>query len=226
MNRAEEYVSAGTALLMLGRWLQKSYPAAMTVGSQYEEDKILQDLLPGPGIYVDIGAHRPKECSNTWKLYQRGWRGLLIEPLPECWGDLLLERREDRLCPMAASNTPGFASLRVCQSVSSLRGDWPIAPDGVIPVRTDMLKNILAGYRDHDWTKTRLCSIDVEGHEKEVLEGFDWKTFRPEVIVIEYRDYDPEKPGKDVSHMWRDYLLGNGYKIHHTTGINQIWVRN
>lgn len=222
--RAEEYVDAGTALQMLGRMLQRHYPVATTEGSQYDEDKILAGLLPGDGIYVDIGASHPKECSNTWRFYERGWRGLLIEPLPDCWPHILLERREDRVCPMAASNRSGFATLRLCQSVSSVRPDWATEATDTIPVRTETLANILLMYRDHDWSKTQLCSIDVEGHEREVLEGIDWVTFTPKVIVIEYRDYDPEKRGKDVSAKWVDILTPR-YKLHHTNELNQIWVR-
>ncbi len=225
-ERAEEYVNSAMALNQLGRWLQRHYPKVWTEGGQYDEDKILAKMLPGEkGIYVDIGAHHPQECSNTWRFYQRGWRGLLIEPLRDCWDALLLERREDRLCPIAASNVDGFARLRLCRSVSSLRDDWKIDEEGSQPVRTATLKTILNLYQDYDWSKTRLCSIDVEGHEKEVLEGIDWNTFRPEVFVLEYRTYDSKEPGPDVSRNWAGILLGNGYELKHTNGINQIWKR-
>lgn len=223
--KAEEYIDAGLALVQLGRLLQKVYPKVENEGSQFDEDKILAELLPGKGIYVDVGANHPKECSNTWRLYQRGWRGMLIEPLPDAWPALLLERREDRLCPVAASNRDGFATLRVCRSVSSLRDDWKInAEDGII-VRTATLSTILSMYgNEFDFSKTQLLSIDVEGHEKEVLEGMpDW--FRPDVIVLEYRDYDPANYGKDISDGWKRLLVHWGYRKHHENPLNQIWKR-
>jgi len=230
MTDADCYVNAGQALLQLGRYLQRTYPVPTTVGNQYPEDEaVLAKLLPPEGLdmdlYVDIGASFPQECSNSWQFYKRGWRGLLIEPLSDCWPSILLDRPQDQLCPLAASNVTGFATLRVCQSVSSLQPDWNITPHETIPVRTDTLKNILARYPWHDWrNKTRLCSIDVEGHEREVLEGFDWATFKPTVIVVEFRSYDPEKPGPDVSANWRHILEGNGYSLHHEGELNQIYA--
>jgi FkbM family methyltransferase len=223
---SEEYVKAGQALIQLGRWLQKCHPTPERAGSQFDEDKILAGLLPGQkGIYVDVGANHSSECSNTWQFYKRGWRGLLIEPFPDSWQDLLINRREDRLCPLAASNEEGFASLRSCRSVSSLRSDWRIDDVGVIPTRTAALKTILNSYKDHDWRKTDLCSIDVEGYEKEVLEGIDWNAFRPKVFVIEYREYDEKGVGRDSSGNWLSILQDQRYNLVHQNSLNQIWQR-
>jgi len=226
MRDPQEYVDAGLALIQLGRWRQRHYAKAGHEGSQFDEDQVLQQFLPEKsGIYVDIGANHPKECSNTWRLYERGWRGLLIEPLPDTWGNLLLTRPEDYLCPVAASNTTGFSTLRVARSVSSMRPDWNIGDVESIPIQIDTLKNILSFYPQVDWTKTDLCSIDVEGHEKEVLEGIDWKNFHPRVIVIEYRDYDAEKFGEDNSAQWKDIIQSNGYQMETINPLNQIWRR-
>lgn len=221
----EEMLDAGDLLVRTGQWLQRHYPKAERIGSQQDEDEVIAALLPEQyGIYVDIGAHHPQECSNTWKLYQRGWRGLLIEPLPDCWGNLLLERREDRLVPVACSNVSSISTLRLCRSISSLEPEWKSEATEAMPVRTAPLSKILSLYKDHDWSKTRLCSIDVEGHERQVLEGFPWSYFKPKVIVIEYRDYNPVEAGNDVSGNWMKILLKQGYAMQHQNSLNQIWV--
>jgi len=52
------------------------------VHSQYDEEKIIIDRF-GPdhkGSYLDIGAGGPIDQSNTYACYQRGWRGLAVEP--------------------------------------------------------------------------------------------------------------------------------------------------
>jgi hypothetical protein len=36
-------------------------------------------------------------------------------------------------------------------------------------------------------------NVDVEGHDLEVLESNDWKTFRPRVIVVEDEVLDPRE---------------------------------
>ena len=165
-------------------------------GSQYDEDSFLKRLLKGDGMYVDVGASHPKECSNTWKLYQRGWRGLLIEPLPQCWYGLLRQRPGDYLMPVACGDKNGSAKLRAFHNVSSLRPDWPITSQCDVTVDVMTLASILALFPEVR-SKARLLSIDVEGFEKEVLQGNDWVAFKPQTIVLEYRFYDKDKPGKD-----------------------------
>jgi len=47
------------------------------------EDIILQPYLSrNSGFYVDIGAFHPKRHSVTRAFYERGWRGINIEPNP------------------------------------------------------------------------------------------------------------------------------------------------
>jgi len=193
-------------------------------GSQYEEDTILASLLTGPGMYVDVGASHPQECSNTWRFYQRGWRGLLIDPLPETWYGLLRHRPEDHLFPVACSNTNGTATLRMYHSVSTLREDWPIPDDNeLLDIETMRLSDILSLFptiRDC----ARLLSVDVEGLERQVLEGNDWSTFRPEVVVCEYRMYDSESLGHDTSCEYSSILCDAGYHLLLQTDLNQIWT--
>ena len=197
---------------------------ASAPGSQCEEDEVLARLIPGDGAYVDIGAFHAEESSNTLSLYRRGWRGLLIDPLPMTWYGLMLHRPGDHVYPVACFNSDGTASFRVCESVSTLRLDWPIQETDVIEVETRKLSTIMATFPEIR-TRARLLSIDVEGCESQVLASNDWETFRPEVIVVEYRWYNADQPGVDISHEWDQILLSNGYIKHHQTTFNQIWVR-
>ena len=50
--------------------------------SQLNEDCII-DWLTGykkKGTYIDIGAYHPDKISNTRLFYERGWRGVNVEP--------------------------------------------------------------------------------------------------------------------------------------------------
>ena len=69
-------------------------------------------------VYVAVGANASEQASNTWQFHQAGGRGLLIEPLPKYWPDLLRHRPHDRLCPLAVTDRAGIADLRV-----SVEGD-------------------------------------------------------------------------------------------------------
>jgi len=72
--------------------------------SQYGEDGILEKLfsLVGmePGYFVEFGAWDGKHWSNTYRLYENGWTGCLIEGEPE---------RFQRLC----RNIPDDGILKI-----------------------------------------------------------------------------------------------------------------
>ena len=60
--------------------------------SQEGEDKILSQMLPKKGTYLDIGCSHPIKGSNTFLLYLFGWSGTCIDirKQPRWW----LRRRD------------------------------------------------------------------------------------------------------------------------------------
>jgi FkbM family methyltransferase len=221
----QEMCEAGSLLTQLGNWMGRTYPQVTVPGAQAGEDAILAELLRGSqGTYVDVGASHPIECSNTWQFYRQSWRGLLIEPLRDPWPAILKHRPGDHLWPQAASNYTGYGRLRMHGTVSSLRADWAIQEQATALCEVDTLANILERFpaiRDN----CRLCSIDVEGEEKAVLEGIDFSTFHPEVFVVEWLVYGKQPPDDDRSAAWRPILEGHGYKQVHKTGLNYIFQK-
>ena len=198
-------------------------------GSQGEEDKILQELLPGNGRYVDFGAARPRNNSNTWTFYERGWRGLLVEPNTSFLYMLNYRRPGDKVYPVAVRNYKGQTPFHIRGEVSSVISSWTESEPHRIDVdslavceRTDEL---LAKFPE-DRDQCRFCSIDVEGAERELLETIDWSTFQPEVFCIEYRRYDPVKLGEDMSGEWKGLLEAQGYKEVARTALNIICKRD
>jgi hypothetical protein len=56
--------------------------------SQDGEDMVLkvffyENKRKYEGFYIDVGAHHPFRFSNTAFFYQKGWRGINIEPTPD-----------------------------------------------------------------------------------------------------------------------------------------------
>jgi len=202
---------------------------ATTPGSQCEEDQIIAALLPPPlvGTYLDIGAGEPVQCSNTWSLYQRGWRGLLIEPFPEFILQLLRQRPGDRVFPVAASNQTGLIPFYVDGTVSScIRGWSSTAASRPLAVERWSVAEILdlPDFRDVR-DSCQFCSIDVEGHEREILENLPWGTFAPQVLCIEYRKYETTGVCDDLSIQWEPLVLQAGYRLHAATAMNKIFVK-
>ncbi len=208
-----------------GDMMTRTYSPASNKGSQGEEDDILKELLPdNEGVYVDIGAGEPKQCSNTWAFYERGWRGLLVEPLFLYWPAILEHRAGDFLSAAAIRNYNGCTMLRVQGTVSSCMMNWRIDEYSRLMVPCETTATLLAKFpavRE----ACQLCSIDVEGAEKEVLESIDWATFHPEVFVVEFLEYDPHKLGADLSGQWVEILEAQAYAEVARTVLNIIYQK-
>lgn len=212
----------------LDSYLFRTFREVTLHGPGPELTGILQLLLPGEGLYLDVGANDPQQINNTWPLYQRGWRGLLVEPDPACWQRLLRLRPRDCLWPTAFSDREGHAVLRASMSgVSSIESDWRCPPDAreEIVELTPGHQALGEYYEIRD--KARFCSIDVEGHEAAVLRGLDLGRFRPEVFVVESLRYDPDQPPTQLWPQWEPILLDAGYVFKHQTGdsMNRVYTR-
>ena len=100
------------------------------------------------GFFVEVGADKPRQESQTWHLEQLGWTGILIEPQP----DLAEALRRDRSAKVVAVAclSPGNAGrpmrLHVAGALSSLDRDRmaPGAqPERIIEVAIRTLDDIL-----------------------------------------------------------------------------------
>jgi len=141
-----------------------------------------------PGYFVEVGANRPRQESQTWHLEQLGWTGVLIEPQPKLAEDLRRVRKA-RVFAVACSSPQNAGKrlrLHVAGALSSLdreRMAPGAEPERVIEVPARTLDEVLtdAG-APHGFD---FLSVDVEGHELEVLGGFDFARWRPRLILLE-----------------------------------------
>lgn len=161
----------------------------------------------GKGYFVEVGANEPRVRSQTWHLEQAGWTGVLVEPQP----DLARELRAMRSAQVFAVACSGpehegrTLPLHVAGPLSSLdrSGMAPGAnPERVIEVPIRTLDSVLteAGAPAH----FDFLSIDVEGHEIEVLRGFNLARWQPRLILLEDHVADLTK---------HRYLTAAGYRI-------------
>lgn len=56
--------------------------------SQNKEEFAINGLLGDSGRFLDVGAFDGKTFSNTLRLFERGWTGLLLEPSPKAFAGL------------------------------------------------------------------------------------------------------------------------------------------
>jgi len=188
--------------------------------SQQEEEKLVREFFQDDdsGFYVEVGANHPTEGSQTWHLEQLGWTGVLVEPQPDLAGQLRRERRA-KVYAVACSkpeNAGKTLTLYLAGIQSSLDADFYVA--GVrragsveVPVMTlDQVLEDAGAPQPLDFV-----SIDVEGHDVEVLAGFDLARWRPRLLLIEdvVQSLDLHR-----------HLVARGYRWIRRTGINSWYV--
>jgi FkbM family methyltransferase len=159
------------------------------------------------GYFVEAGANDGYEQSNTFHLErQRGWRGLLVEPVPTLYREVLVERPTAtvRNCALVPFGHPDReVELRyggLMTVVSGTHGSPDADSEFVKPafalgledeytfrVPARPLSEVLdeAGAPEVDF-----MSLDVEGYEPQVLRGLDLERHAPRFLLVEMHDID------------------------------------
>jgi len=164
-------------------------------------DTILEKIFINQprGIYIDVGCQHPIKNSNTYLLYKKGWEGINVDLDKDNIELFKTSRSRDTNFNKALSNEIKEVDLYFYHKKSPINtidkktSQFQKAKVSAIKkIKTDTLNNIILNtkYRDRS---IDLLSIDVEGHELEVLKGFDINKFLPKVIVVEYLDLNVSK---------------------------------
>jgi len=177
--------------------------------SEGREQILVREFFGGArsGFFVEVGANRPQQESQTWHLEQLGWTGVLVEPQPKLASDLRNARSAEVFAVACSSpqNAGRRMQLHLAGALSALNRDRmaPGAqPQEVIEVPVRTLDDILCeagaplGFD--------FLSVDVEGHELEVLSGFDLARWRPRLVLLE------DHVGNLKKHR---FLLSAGYRL-------------
>ena len=158
--------------------------------AQHGEDVILWRALGGRAevFYVDVGAFDPTYDSVTRALYERGWRGINIEPQPDRIQAFEDERPEDLNLNLAIGDQDGTIELILPDNPGwastldpTLTGADP-STSQVLVVQLRRLDTLLA---DLAITHVDVLKIDVEGAEPAVVRGLLGGPVRPRVCVVE-----------------------------------------
>jgi FkbM family methyltransferase len=185
-----------------------------------QETRLVREFFQtrGKGFFVEVGANDPKEGSQSWHLEEAGWSGILVEPQPEL-AEKLRATRSAEVYAVACSS-PDRAGSRMLlhmagpfSSFDSALVVTGIRPEATIDVPVKTLDDILIEARAP--APIDFLSIDVEGHELDVLQGFDLKRWRPRLILLE------DHVGGLAKHF---FLNRCGYCLVRRTGLNGWYV--
>lgn len=178
------------------------------------------------GFYIDVGANDPLRDSVTRAFYDRGWRGLNVEPVSAHFADLQRDRPRDINLECAVGETEGTTEF------------WEWETEGLATAARDVIAQHLAeGHTgaprlvqvrtlasvcaEHAPSEIHFLKIDVEGGEQKVLAGADFARFRPWIVVIE-----ATRPNstEHIHHQWEHLLTNVDYRFVYADGLNRFYL--
>ena len=175
------------------------------------------------GFYLDIGAQHPVSNNNTYLLFKKGWNGINIDLDEKNINLFKLARPKDVNLNFAISDSEKEVDLFFYHDSSPINtlsknvSDFQKAKVSKIKkIKTKILNNVLEdlSFKNH----IDYMNIDVEGHEIQVLKGFDISKYKPSVISIEYLDLNMKKlefKNNDVNNLLNSdlykYFIQNNY---------------
>jgi FkbM family methyltransferase len=163
--------------------------------SQHGEDRFIFErfMQKRSGFYVDVGASHPYRLSNTYLLYENGWRGVTVEPIPLLGRLHRKWRPEDILVPKAIGLAAGRLEFKeMLPSVLSTL-DTETAQNYVAEGKAQLLRSydidvitLNQLFRDYaGQQRVDFLSLDMEGLDGSIITSCEFNEVRPSVICIE-----------------------------------------
>ena len=201
----------------------------MTVSyAQQFEDVILWRALKHikKGTYIDIGANDPEIDSVSRLFYEQGWRGLSVEPMPDCAKRLRDARPDEDVLEAAVGEGKDNVTLFSFEGTGLTTAIADHAhkhqevghTSTLITVPCLTLCDVFDQFnrRNIHWLK-----IDVEGMEQSVLTSWGDHPARPWIVVVE----STLPNSQELSYKeWEDLLVSRGYKFVYFDGLNRFYL--
>jgi FkbM family methyltransferase len=209
--------------------------------SQCQEDIFLNECIfknKQNGVYIELGALDGVLYSNT-KFFEDtlNWKGILIEPHPEKFKLLQTNRPNNFLfnnlvsChkePLefryfvdfhaAVSGVENTLPKQHFENYFESNNEWNKSlPQNKMFIKPITLTEIV---RETKLTHIDLLSLDVEGHEYEVLKSWDFSV-PIDIVLIETLGVQPEK-----DQLCREILIKNKYNFITKWKHNEIFAIN
>ncbi|PLX13850.1 MAG: hypothetical protein C0594_00755 [Marinilabiliales bacterium] len=201
--------------------------------SQTGEDQIINYYMEEvfkvkTGFYVDIGCYHPVQLSNTYFFYLKGWNGICIDlntNLKDIWNK---KRPNDIFLNEVISDSNEEVEI------------YHFEPQAVTTIDKHFLEEWSKHYTHVETRKTKtkrldqileehnknnkpidFMTIDVEGHELNVLQSLSINQIRPKLIITESHDSKPEAKNKLY-----DFLAENNFRLLGEITVNSYWGDN
>jgi len=184
-----------TLYFLLQKFKLKGLKKNFTVtGVDLLVERFFSNINVDNGIYVDIGCNHPFYNNNTFLLHQKGWSGINVDLDFHSIDMFNYFRPKDVNKQIAVSDKIGeqefffYHSKSTINTLSSeihnLRGH---NAKEIRRIKIDTLDNIIE-HTVYANKKINFLTIDVEGYELNVLKGFNFKKYEPDMVIVEYID--------------------------------------
>ena len=210
--------------------MQPSYAQA------YEDviiDGLIQALLTKRKtlhlIFFEIGANHPVATSASYLLKKKyNVHTVLVEANPDLIPALKKHRPDDTVIHAAVTNQPvKTVSFARCpdNEISSVNESFVKAwKDGTILDRIDVpaisINHLILQFYIYE-AVDMIISIDIEGHDYEVLTDLNFERLKPLILIIEpSEEFAPGTVEKMMT-----FMESKGYSLYSRTFVNLIFTR-
>jgi FkbM family methyltransferase len=207
------------------------YETKREIYSQDNQDYIVYNNFfkdKTDGVFCDVGGNHPLNINNTRYFEELGWSGYVFEPLPYM-KSLWEIHRKAKFFPFGASDKDGEVTFSIVKDATGWEDmlsfiketrdeDYGYETEDVT-IQVKVLKDV---FEQENIIHIDYMSIDVEGHELNVLKGIDFNKVRINVLTIENNNpNNPHYGDNDI----RNIMFINNYILWgRISGLDDIFV--
>jgi FkbM family methyltransferase len=202
--------------------------------AQQGEDLVIEGILGHLNIqkisYIDIGAGHPIAGNNTYKLFQKGHRGVVVEPNPKLAAQLREVRQGDTVLEAgigvsneAEADYYTFKKYGQLNTFSKEQADVLIArfgPDTLDKVIKRQLLNINDVFKEQFKGAPTFMSLDIEGLDEDVLRTLDFEKYRPVLLCVETSEINTGALREEII----TFMASKNYAVRGGSFVNSIFM--
>jgi FkbM family methyltransferase len=186
------------------------------------------------GFFVDVGAYDGVDKSNTWALAEAGWKGICYEPVILSYNLCVQAHLYHRVKSILTciGNKKGTTDFYVAGVLSTYNENyyhsdyWHEDYKGAEKITSNIIT--LDESLEINLVKPEfdLLSLDVEGSETDVLNGFNINYWKPKMAIVEAQELHESHELTLQAPFINKYFKDGGYEKIYCDAINNIYIKN